>query len=112
MFSFGSREPSATLMLDKSPSDFANTRAWKWRTSAANSARQLPQQPSGGRPLPAQGILPAHVHTDEPQVKGLKTSQKICAGSWEPQTHLHTAVLEAARDYGGICFVPKHTRTK
>lgn len=102
MFSFGTREPSATLVLDKSPSDFANTRAWKWRTSAANSARQLPQQPSGGWPLPAQGILPARVHTDELQVKGLKMPQKICASPWEPQTHLHTAVLEAAGNYSGM----------
>lgn len=102
MFSFGTSEPSATLVLDKSPSDFANTRAWKGRTSAANSARQLPQQPSRGRPLPAQGTPPAHVHTNEPQVKGLKMAQEICASPWEPQTHLHAAVLEAARDYSGV----------
>lgn len=102
MFSFGTREPSAMLVLDKSPSDFANTRAWKWRTSAANSARQLPQQQSGGWLLLAQGITPAHVHKDKPQAKGLKTVQKSRASPWEPQTHLHTAVLEAAGDYSGV----------
>lgn len=94
MFSSGTTEPPAMLALDKSPSDLR--RAWKRRRSAANLARQLPGQPSGGRALLAQGIPTAHDHSDEPQVKGLRMGQKNRASSWEPQTHLHSAVLEAA----------------
>lgn len=85
MFPSGTREPSALLALDKSPSDFANTRAWKLSTSAANSARKLPEQPSGGWPLLAQHILPARVHMAEPQAEGLRTAQKICGSPWRPR---------------------------
>lgn len=121
MFPSGTREPSALLALDKSPSDFANTRAWKLSTSAANSARKLPEQPSGGWPLLAQHILPARVHMAEPQAEGLRTAQKICGRTLEAQSHLQAPVLEAARDCSGIsapavdarfCFVQKHTRTQ
>ena len=117
MFSSGTREPSATLALDKSPSDFANTRAWKSRTSAANSARKLPKQPGGGWPLLAQHIPPARVHTAEPQAKRLRTARKIHGSPRRPEP---PASLEAARDCNRIsapavearfCFVQKHMHT-
>lgn len=97
MFPSGSREPSALLALDKSPSDFTNTRAWKSSTSAANSARKLPAQPSGGWPLLAQHVLPARVHTAEPQAKGLRTAQKI-RGS--PRRHSSTCKPQSWRRRG------------